>query len=276
MEFCSELERVRALRLESEISIAYSEKSVNRQIEDRSLHLVRSTQLWRGHRMFSWVSDGFGLTFGRMRAFQSLCLIGLWSIASFMILPTAALERKAIAMPETEGHGIAITTIFDNYAADPRLATSWGFAAAIVTAGTTMLFDTGGNGSVLLANMSQMNFDPEVIQAVVISHVHRDHLGGLEGFLAANRDVMVYIPASFPDAIRRMIRGAGADFTDITGPTEVAPDIITTGPLGDGLDEQALVVDTDEGLVVITGCAHPGIVRIVELAHTLRPGRPIA
>lgn len=121
-----------------------------------------------------------------------------------------------------------------------------------------------------------MKIDPSAVQAVVISHIHSNHLGGLEGFLAENNEVTVYVPASFPVSVRRKIRAAGADDMDVAGSTEVAPNIFTVGPLGDALEEQVLVVDTDEGLVVMTGCAHPGIVRIVEAAHAQRLGRPIA
>ena len=162
-----------------------------------------------------------------------------------------------MAMPGASEHGIVITTVFDNYAVSSRLATRWGFAAVVATPRGIVLFDTGGDSSVLLANMKRMKIAPKSIRAIVISHIHRDHLGGLQGLLAKNPNVTVYIPASFPDAVRRMIRTAGADFRDVTGPTKVMPGIFTTGPLRNGFDEQALVVNTRQGLVVITGCAQP-------------------
>jgi 7,8-dihydropterin-6-yl-methyl-4-(beta-D-ribofuranosyl)aminobenzene 5'-phosphate synthase len=202
--------------------------------------------------------------------------LGVFFMAWLMMVPTAALQGKAVAMPEADDNAMIIATVFDNYAADPRLTTSWGFAAAVIATDTAVLFDTGGDSSVLLANIARMQLDAKAVQTIVISHIHQDHLGGLKGFLAENSDVTVYIPASFPSAARHMIRAAGADFTDVGGPMEVAPGIFTTGPLGDGLEEQALVIDTDEGLVIMTGCAHPGIVRIVEAAHAQHPGRPIA
>lgn len=202
--------------------------------------------------------------------------LGAIFMAWLMMVPTAALDGKALAMPDANENAMIIATVFDNYAADPRFATSWGFAAAVMATDTAVLFDTGADSSVLLANMTRMELDPKAFRAIVISHIHQDHLGGLEGFLAENGDVTVYVPASFPGSVRHMIRAAGAEVTDVGASTEVAPDIFTTGPLGDGVDEQALVVDTDEGLVIVTGCAHPGIVRIVEAARAQRPGRPIA
>lgn len=49
-----------------------------------------------------------------------------------------------------------------------------------------------------------------------------------------------------------------------------------TGTLGDGVREQALVLETGEGLVVVTGCAHPGIVELVRRARTIDPDAPVA
>jgi 7,8-dihydropterin-6-yl-methyl-4-(beta-D-ribofuranosyl)aminobenzene 5'-phosphate synthase len=240
--------------------------------------------------MFPWFTSSFGqrkslrsqapIRKGRdvvrcARPLKGFLSIGAFLVGWSMVMPIAVPEQR-FAMPPTTAHGISIATVFDNYAADPRLTTSWGFAAAVIAADTAVLFDTGADGSILLANMTRIKLDPKAIQAVVISHIHQDHLGGLEGFLAANGDVTVYIPAAFPDSVRRMIRATGAGLRDVTRPTDLAPDIFTIGPLGNGLDEQALVVETEEGLVIITGCAHPGIVRIVEAAHAHRSGQPIA
>jgi 7,8-dihydropterin-6-yl-methyl-4-(beta-D-ribofuranosyl)aminobenzene 5'-phosphate synthase len=204
---------------------------------------------------------------------KAMCLLALSAIAGLANGSGAHAEtQKAMAHMEQ----VRILTVFDNYRVTAGLETQWGFAAVVVSPKATVLFDTGASGSVLLANMKQMKLDPKTVRAIVVSHIHGDHLGGLEGFLDENSNVTVYIPAAFPDSVRHMIRAAGADYKNVTGPTEVAPGVFAGGPLSDGLEEQALVVDTDEGLVVVTGCAHPGIVRLVEAAHAQRPKRPIA
>jgi len=175
-----------------------------------------------------------------------------------------------------EAGWVRIFTVFDNYAVVPGLQTGWGFASVVTTPDATILFDTGANGAVLLANMRQMKLNPQAIQAVVISHVHGDHLGGLKGFLTENRNATAHIPAAFPDSVRQMIHAAGAEHKNVTDAGEIVSGVYTTGPLDNGLEEQALVVDASDGLVVMTGCAHPGIVRIVKAAHEQRPNRPIA
>lgn len=176
-------------------------------------------------------------------------------------------------LPDKE---ISIATVYDNYAVDARLATGWGFAAVISTPDEIVLFDTGGDAATLLSNMSILGIEPADISTVVISHIHGDHIGGLQGFLEANPKVRVFIPRSFPDQVRDMIAGAGAEYVDVEEPTLVAPRIHTTGPLGTSLEEQALVVETGEGLVVMTGCAHPGIVAMVDEAQSMRPQARIA
>lgn len=179
-------------------------------------------------------------------------------------------------MSTSDGHAISITTVFDNYAVDAAVATRWGFATAITTPSTTVLFDTGSDGETLLSNMKALDVDPRSIDAVVISHLHADHVGGLAALLRVNAGVLVYLPARSPDALHRMIVAAGARYRDLTGPATVAPAIRTTGPLGAGIREQALVVSTAEGLVVMTGCAHPGIVHVVQKAHEMSPEQAIA
>jgi 7,8-dihydropterin-6-yl-methyl-4-(beta-D-ribofuranosyl)aminobenzene 5'-phosphate synthase len=165
--------------------------------------------------------------------------------------------------------------VFDNYVLRPGLIDRWGFAAIVKTPSTVVLFDTGTDGTVLLSNMRQMGLAADEVTAIVVSHIHKDHSGGLGAFLKANPRVAVYLPASFPNSMRRMVRRAGARPHDVHGPTRIAKGIHTTGEMDGPVHEQALIVETQEGLVVLTGCAHPGIVRMVEQAKAVVPGKPV-
>jgi 7,8-dihydropterin-6-yl-methyl-4-(beta-D-ribofuranosyl)aminobenzene 5'-phosphate synthase len=173
-------------------------------------------------------------------------------------------------------HEVSIVTVFDNYAVNPELATQWGFAAVVMTPTSHILFDSGSDGQILVSNLAKLNIRPRDIHKVVISHVHRDHLGGLEDFLRANGNVEVYIPASFPNSVRYSITSSGAQYRDVTSPLQIDEGVFTTGEMGASPVEQSLVIDTSEGLVVLTGCAHPGIVNIVSKAKAVVPNRPVA
>ncbi len=190
------------------------------------------------------------------------------------IVVTTAIRGESSPIPAR--HEVSIVTVFDNYAVNPELTTQWGFAAVVMRPSATILFDTGSEGRILLSNLAKLKIKPEDIHKVVISHVHQDHLGGLEGFLKANRDVEVYIPASFPDSVRDSITSTGARYRDITGALQIDEGVFTTGEMGTSPIEQSLVIDTSEGLVVLTGCAHPGIVNIVRRAKEVVANRPIA
>ncbi|MBE0550477.1 MAG: MBL fold metallo-hydrolase [Rubrivivax sp.] len=132
-----------------------------------------------------------------------------------------------------------------------------------------MLFDTGSDGGVLLANMRRMGLRPQAVDAVVLSHVHADHTGGLDDLLAIKADLDVWLPAGFPATLQRAITDRGARVRPVGTGGRLFGNGHSTGPLNDGVIEQALILDTARGLVVITGCAHPGIVRIAETAMRL-------
>lgn len=168
-----------------------------------------------------------------------------------------------------------IIGVYDNYQVNPDLTTAWGFGCVIRTAKEDILFDTGGDSSILLSNMEKMNISPEDIDIVVISHIHGDHVGGLTGFLERNGNVKVYIPASFPDSWGKKIESYGADYQDVSGPMQISDNVYTTGEMGTWIKEQSLVLNTREGLVVITGCAHPGIVNIVKRAEQMLPDKDV-
>jgi len=105
--------------------------------------------------------------------------------------------------------------------------------------------------------------EPSNVDIVVLSHVHGDHTGGLTGFLKARAHVEVYLPQSFPARVNDVVRGYGATIAEVAGPREICANVYTTGVMGRRIKEQALVLRTQRGLVVLTGCAHPGIAKIV-------------
>ena len=171
---------------------------------------------------------------------------------------------------------IVVINVFDNVRIDTRLTARWGFAALIARDGTELLFDTGGDGSVLLANMATLGVDPQRIDAVMISHAHSDHIGGLDRLLQENDGLKVFLPGGVPEPTRRRITARGVEYRVLDAPAEVFPGMHSTGTLGAGVREQALVLETGEGLVVVTGCAHPGIVDVVKRAKTVDPDEPVA
>jgi 7,8-dihydropterin-6-yl-methyl-4-(beta-D-ribofuranosyl)aminobenzene 5'-phosphate synthase len=165
-----------------------------------------------------------------------------------------------------------VTILYDNNEHDERLETAWGFSCLVEGLEETILFDAGGDGALLLRNMRTLGIDPRNVDVVVISHIHGDHVGGLTGFLEENHFVTVYLPRSFPESTKNSTRRAGAEVVQVHEPVEICEHAHSTGELGEGIKEQSLVIETGQGLVVITGCAHPGVVNIVRRAKELRGG----
>lgn len=191
-------------------------------------------------------------------------------------LPTATrpeipptLTQQPTATVEVPSSMVTFTVLYDNRPYDARLGTAWGFACLVEGTEETILFDTGGDGALLLRNMRTLEIDPQAVDVVVLSHVHTDHTGGLAGFLAENGEVRVYVPASFPQQIRTTVSGAGAELVEVSEPTAVCQGAMLTGELGSNPKEQALMVRTSSGLAVLTGCAHPGIVTMVRGAERI-------
>jgi 7,8-dihydropterin-6-yl-methyl-4-(beta-D-ribofuranosyl)aminobenzene 5'-phosphate synthase len=139
----------------------------------------------------------------------------------------------------------------------------------ITGAEKTILFDTGGVSTILLSNMGKLAIGPDGIDTVVLSHTHPDHSGGLGSFLGKNPHVTVYLLKSFPESIKEVAQDAGAKIVEVEGPIEICENVYSTGQLGLFRKEQALIIRTGKGLVVIAGCAHPGIVKIVRTARNL-------
>ena len=159
---------------------------------------------------------------------------------------------------------LTFTILYDNYKFNEDMESDWGFSCLIEGLEKTILFDAGTKGNILLSNMKKMGKDPADVDVVFLSHGHQDHTGGMGDFLDVNHDVKVYMPSSFPVNFKKMIIGKGAETAEISGPTEIMKGVKTTGEMGTEIIEQSLVIETEKGSVIITGCAHPCIVDIIK------------
>jgi len=172
--------------------------------------------------------------------------------------------------------GVTMTVLFDNYPHTPGLTSLWGFACLIEMPGKTLLFDTGSNGRVLLENMRRLGKPVEKADTLFLSHHHWDHIGGLDSVIELNPRLEIIAPSSLSKLLVRDLESTGHRVT-VAGEEGVAfaADLYTTGMMGDEVREHSLVVDTDAGLVVVTGCAHSGIAAIARRAQAML-GKPIA
>lgn len=158
-----------------------------------------------------------------------------------------------------------LTILFDNDPGLPGLTSLWGFAALIRVADRTILFDTGSNGRVLLKNMVALGHTPESVDLVFLSHAHWDHLGGLDSILEVNPGATVVVHEGFSKHLIHDLHKLCAELVVVGGdPREIAPGLFSTGMLDSQPGEQAVVVDAGKVTAVISGCAHPGMERIVE------------
>lgn len=153
---------------------------------------------------------------------------------------------------------VKVTILYDNTVMRDGLVPDWGFSALVEMPGRTLLFDAGADGQILMKNMNTLDIDPAAIDTVFMSHNHFDHTGGLADVLRANPAVRVYLPSSL-SGVKRAAR-----VIKVTDQVSLGEGVWSTGELS-GI-EQSLVVSTSSGLVVIVGCSHPGLEKILEVA----------
>lgn len=182
----------------------------------------------------------------------------------------------------------------------------WGYAALVEYGGKRILFDTGNNPDILAQNAKAKDIDLSKLDFVVMSHRHGDHMGGLAYLLKVNPKVTIYapkegfgvyggdLPSGFyrkdsslpveqryyngapPDVMRFGSAWPGANFQLVDKNTEIAPNIhlitlVSDKPGTLELRELSLALSTPDGMVIVVGCSHPGIDRIVESAIAINP-----
>jgi 7,8-dihydropterin-6-yl-methyl-4-(beta-D-ribofuranosyl)aminobenzene 5'-phosphate synthase len=182
------------------------------------------------------------------------------------------IEEKYQADSSPTSDDLTIKVVHDNNRYADGLETAWGFSALITGTNKTILFDAGSDGWLLLNNMKKLAIEPNDIDVMVLSHLHGDHSGGAGGLLEKNSRVTVYLPISFPKKSKQRVRELAAKVVEVKEPTKICERVHSTGQLGRLIHEHSLIIQTQRGSIVMTGCAHPGIINTVNTARDLVKG----
>src|SRR6516162_3993323 len=233
---------------------------------------------------------------------MTLCVRSFLAGALAVVALAPAVRIAVAAEPQSR-----ITILYDAFGKDASIKKDWGYSALVEVAGKRILFDTGNDRDAFAANVKAKKVDLTKIDFVVLSHRHSDHMAGLSHVLRVNPKVKIYapqdglggiygssIPSSFyrkdgslppemryydgrpPDILKlgRAWQDANIELIDKT--TEIAPGItlialVSETPGTRELKELSLAVNTPDGLVLMVGCSHPGIEKIVEAAAAINP-----
>jgi 7,8-dihydropterin-6-yl-methyl-4-(beta-D-ribofuranosyl)aminobenzene 5'-phosphate synthase len=230
--------------------------------------------------------------------------VKFWIISLAAALAPLSAGRAVATTASSDAPKAQVTILYDAFGKPSAMQKDWGFSALIEYGDQRILFDTGDNPDILANNAKAKGVDLSKLDYVVISHRHGDHIGGMEYLLSVNPKVKIYAPkenfgvfgSSLPSSFyrkdeslpaeQRYYGGAPpelmkfgsawprANIELIENTTEIAPGIHLIALVSDKpgtleLRELSVAIDTPEGLVLIAGCAHPGIDRIVEAAAAI-------
>lgn len=230
----------------------------------------------------------------------------LVSYCAALLVLTAGSAQAFAANATVNPAKVQITVLYDAFGNDSVMDKDWGYAALVEYGGKRILFDTGNNPDVLARNAKAKGIDLSKLDFVVLSHRHGDHIGGLSYVLSVNPKVTIYapresfgvfgadLPSTFyrkdpslvpeqryyngspPEIMRFGSAWPDANFTLVDKNTEIAPNIhlitlVSDKPGTLELRELSLAINTSQGLVIVVGCSHPGIDKIVEAATAINP-----
>jgi 7,8-dihydropterin-6-yl-methyl-4-(beta-D-ribofuranosyl)aminobenzene 5'-phosphate synthase len=238
---------------------------------------------------------------------EVLCASGAAAFSALIAGLTGCAGTTSPPQPASaEPPKAQLTVLYDAFGKASAMQKDWGYAALVESGGKRILFDTGNNPDILMQNVKAKGIDLSKLDFVVMSHRHGDHMGGMAYLLRVNPTVKIYapkegfgvygadLPSAFyrkdaslppeeryydgapPDVMRFGAAWPGANFQLIDKTTEVAPGIHLIALVSDKtgtleLRELSLAIDTPEGMVVVVGCSHPGIDKIVQTATSISP-----
>ena len=231
-----------------------------------------------------------------------ICVLAALTVLLFGCVGTTSPPSAARADPSKA----QITVLYDAFGKSSVMQKDWGYAAFIEYGGKRIMFDTGNNGDMLAQNAKAKGIDLSNLDFVVMSHRHGDHMGGMAYLLSVNPKVKIYAPkegfgvyggdllSTFyrkdtslppeqryydgapPEVMRFGAAWPGANFQLVDKNIEITPDIQLIALVSDKpgtleLRELSLALNTPDGMVIVVGCSHPGIDKIVEAAAKINP-----
>ena len=198
-------------------------------------------------------------------------LLGFLVCLSALEAGDEAVQRRS----ETIAAPVTVTVLYDNYRYKTGTTTDWGFSCLIEGTEKTILFDTGTSPQILAANVDALKAAVNKAAMIVLSHEHGDHTGGLQWALQKTDHPQVFFPVSFPpELVERVKRGGGIP-VPVNAAVRLCRGVWSTGEMGAGIREHSLVINTKKGLVIVTGCSHPGILNIIRRARELFDFAPV-
>jgi len=169
-------------------------------------------------------------------------------------------------------HSTKVTTLVDNDVWKKGLVSSWGLSLYVEIDSEEerhrILMDTNGSFDVLFNNARKLEVDLSDVEAVFVSHWHLDHCGSLSHVLPLlKQQTPVYVPSKNTSGIKTIREAEGTPIV-CSEPVYLMEGVMSTGEMIGGVSEHSLVINMrDKGLVILSGCAHPGIVNIVKRAQ---------
>ncbi len=208
---------------------------------------------------------------------------------------------------------ICITVLVENSVHRQGLVAEHGLSFHVQIGQRSLLFDTGQTDLALM-NAETLRLPLDRLEAIVLSHGHYDHTGGLPAILDAAPNAPVYLhPAAFENKYSRTPDGktrfmgmnpntvqalhGRRNYLETIGCTRIVEGIFVTGEIprvttyedtggaffvdAEGTrpdpltDDQALVIDLGRSVVLLLGCAHSGVVNTLDRVQHLTGGKPV-
>ena len=204
----------------------------------------------------------------------------IYFVVVFLIVWPSSYGQKI----EDGRREVFLTILYDNRSDSDSISADDGFSCLVESDGNKCLFDAGRISEKLIMNMDRLNVNYSEINHIIISHIHSDHMDGLLDVLGKCHKPVLSMPFSYPQLINEppsdradkdwqalldQYRPLVSELIQKKEPAKTGDIGYLTGVNETEFYEQSLIIPSSKGLVILTGCSHPGRLEIVKHAKKL-------